>query len=353
MSFEPPFCPNSVCVAHENPPAGIWWTRRGAYRPKCRTTPVPRFRCDLCERGFSRQTFRHDYRDHRPDVNTALFQQLVSGVGLRQGARNVGIDVRAALQKLRKFAATLAQLHDNLSPGLPAGRTFLLDEEETFERSKGLPLTMPVLIERDSWFVVACAVSSIRRLAREGSGLRRYQELHEAANGRRKDASRSAVRKVLEALARRLPAGALAMHTDEKSAYPRLLTAVFGDRVEHETTPGSAARTKWNPLFAINTTMAMTRDNNGRLRRRSWLHSKRAADLVSQMALFTVYRNYMRKRFNRDPRGTTPAKVLGLLPRAMTGREALAWRQVWGERSPHPFSADGAHPVGRAWSQRA
>lgn len=353
MSFEPPFCPNSACVAHESPPEGVWWTRRGVYRPKCRAQPVPRFRCDLCERGFSRQTFRHDYRDHRPEVNATLFQQLVSGVGLRQGARNVGIDIRAAVQKLRKFAATLAKLHDNLSPELPSGRTFLLDEEEAFERSRGLPLTMPVLIERDSWLIVSAAVAPIRRLARDGSRLRCYQEDYEAQNGRRKDASRAAVRRVLEALARRVPAGAVAMHTDEKSAYPALLKAVFGKRIEHATTPGSAPRTKWNPLFAISTTMAMTRDNNGRLRRRSWLHSKRAEELGHQMALFTVYRNYIRKRFNRDPRGTTPAKVLGLLPRAMTGREALAWRQIWGARSPHPFSPGGSHPVGRPWPQPA
>ena len=141
------------------------------------------------------------------------------------------------------------------------------------------------------------------------------------------------------------------LRTDQKSSYATLVRQVFGGAAKHQTTSGKARRNKHNPLFPINTTLAMTRDNNGRLRRRSWLVSKRCSCLQQQMCLFLVYRNYVRYRFNRDAWNDTPAKMLGLLPRALQLREVLAWRQDWGRRSIHPMSSTAKRTV--AAEQRA
>ena len=344
MSFVPPRCPERCCEAHRQP-KGVWFRRVGYYESKCRTEPIQRFRCRLCGRGFSRQTFRHDCGDRKPDCNEPLLKLLTSGVGLRQAGRVVGLDIHSVQGKLRKFARTLRLLHSNLSTRLPAGRTFVLDEEETFEQDKIWPLTMPVLIERETWFVVAATAGPIRRLARRRSHRRKRQDAHERENGRRADESRICVKDTLLELKLRLGCGKLTLHSDEKSSYQTLVRQVFGEAATHERTPGSAPRSVSNPLFPINTTLAMTRDNNGRLRRRSWLVSKKCRCLIQQMRLFLVYRNYMRRRFNRDGLEDTPAKFLGLLPRALRGHEALAWRQDWGSLSPHPMSPTGQRTV--------
>jgi hypothetical protein len=91
--------------------------------------------------------------------------------------------------------------------------------------------------------------------------------------------------------------------------------------------------------------MAMTRDNMGRLRRRSWLVTKVGEQLHNHLALFTVYRNYVRQRFNRDRKKETPARILKLLPRQLFEHEVLAWRQDWGDRSIHPMSLSGSKTV--------
>jgi hypothetical protein len=104
-------------------------------------------------------------------------------------------------------------------------------------------------------------------------------------------------------------------------------------------------RNTHNPLFPINTTLAMTRDNCGRLRRRSWLVTKKAERLQNHLHIFIIYRNYVRRRFNRDKETDTPAKFLGLLPRNLHRCEVLAWRQDWGDRSIHPMSRHGSHTV--------
>ncbi|MCR9247139.1 MAG: hypothetical protein NXI31_19070 [bacterium] len=83
----------------------------------------------------------------------------------------------------------------------------------------------------------------------------------------------------------------------------------------------------------------MSRDNNGRLRRKSWLASKRSRRLRAQLQIFMVYRNYVRQRFNRDAdRTVSSASWLGIVPRAMRISEVMRWRQDWGKLSPHPLS---------------
>ncbi|MFN3239879.1 MAG: hypothetical protein ACE37K_00005 [Planctomycetota bacterium] len=188
---------------------------------------------------------------------------------------------------MRKIARTCAGLHRNLSQRLPSGGDYVLDEEETYEGSSIRTLTVPILIERKSWFLVAADTAPIRRLARRGTTRRAWQDAHEQQHGRRPDRSRECVEGVLRELDRRCT-GQLGLHTDKKASYARSCKKVFGDRATHTTTSGTEARTIRNPLFPINATIAMSRDNCGRLRRKSWLVSKAARWLKAQLDLFAV-----------------------------------------------------------------
>ncbi len=346
MSFVPPRCPHGSCPNHSRPRAGFY-RNHGYYRPRCRRRPVPRFRCRFCLRTFSRQTFRYDYRDRYPHTNAPLFALLTGGVGLRQAGRTLGLDVHSVQDKLRKLGRHCQQLHDNLSPSLPSERTYLLDEEETYEGASIRPLTMPVMIERDTWFVVATAVGSIRRAAPAGTARRRRQAEDERKHGRRRDESSRRVRETMKQLQRRLPAGRFVLQTDQKASYATIAHGLFGSRVRHETTSSRRVRTTHNPLFPINVTLAMTRDNCGRLRRRSWLVTKKASRLRAHLHVFTVYRNYVRYRFNTDRAHECPAWFLKLLPRALRSREVLAWRQDWQQTSIHPISRSGRRCIAR------
>lgn len=344
MAFTPPRCPHQGCERHTRPEPGFF-RRRGYYFPACRPEGVPRFVCKSCRRTFSRQTFRYDYRDRRPHDNVPLYLHLISGCGMRQAGRDLGMDVHAVQRKQRKMAGMLSSLHGNLCQRLAAGRTWLLDEEETYEQASIRPLTMPVLIDKETWFVVATAVGPIRRLAPAGSARRERQDRDEKQHGRRPDHSSRCVRRVLKKLAKLVPEGAIVLHTDQKASYATIARSVFGDRLEHVTTAGTLIRDTHNPLFSINVTLAMTRDNCGRLRRKSWLVTKLAERLQDHLALFTVYRNYVRRRFNRDQEHETAAFLLGLLPRQLRRSEILAWRQDWDDRSIHPMSADASRTV--------
>ena len=119
----------------------------GTYHPKCRAHPVPRFRCRACRRTFSRQTFRMDYRDHKPDRNAWVVTLLCSGIGLRQTARIVGLTAKNTEKKFRKIGRHLRRLNGNLRGPLPLGARLQFDELETYEgRRSTRPLTLPILI---------------------------------------------------------------------------------------------------------------------------------------------------------------------------------------------------------------
>ncbi|MEM9802935.1 MAG: hypothetical protein AAGA20_21600, partial [Planctomycetota bacterium] len=111
--FQPPRCPNPHCPEFKAPTPGFF-TREGYYQPKCRAHPVPRFRCRTCGRGFSRQTFRADYRDHKPHVNAQVVKLLTHGTGFRGAARLVGLSRRCLELKARKISRNARWLDHNL-----------------------------------------------------------------------------------------------------------------------------------------------------------------------------------------------------------------------------------------------
>ena len=336
--FEPPRCPNFSCPMFRDPKPRFF-LRKGFYLPKCRSVPVPRFRCKGCGLGFSRQTFRVDYRDHKPHLNAPLVRLLASGLGLRQSARILPMARKSTEMKFRKMARQLSFLQGNLREQFPVGSEFELDELITFETCKVTrPLALPVLIEAKSLLVVAAEPATLRPFgkttARRTTKIEKYEERH----GRRPDRSRRSILRVLASAGRwtrHLPK--VVLRTDKKDLYRTLAQQVFGEaRIEHLQFSSRLPRSPANPIFRINLTAAIARDLNGRLRRRSWLASKQRHFLELQLGIFMTYRNFVRRRVNQDER--TPAVALGWLDQGLTTEQLLGWRQDWRKRSGHPLS---------------
>ena len=339
--FDPPRCPNRTCAKHARP-SPRFFVRKGFYAVKCRAHRVPRFRCRACGRGFSRQTFRMDYRDHRPHLNARVFLALATGIGLRQTARNVGLSQRCTELKWRKIARHLRRLNLTLRRPLSSDASFELDEFETFEtRRNTRPLTLPMLIEKRSRYIIWAESASIRPSGGMSEARKRAIREDERKLGKRRNCSKRGIARTLRrgaALAGKMKC--VMLFTDEKSTYPKLARQAFGaSRLLHQRTSSKLARETWNPLFPINNTEAMARDHMGRMRRESWLVSKKRRYLDLALQVWMSYRNYVRRRFNYDKE--SPAQKLGFVDRRMTPEEVLTWRQDWREESIHPLSRSG------------
>jgi len=339
--FKPPFCPYRACSGHSSP-SQTFCVRHGKYSPTCRPHPVQRYRCRTCGRTFSRQTFRADYRDHRPDLNPRLFELLASGIGLRQSARTLRLSLRCTELKFRKIARHLRRLNLNLRRPLREATRFHFDELETYEEHRGArPLSVPVLVVSESRYIVWAESAPIRPRGRMSEKRREAVKKAEKRHGRRRDLSRRSTARTLQRgveMTRDVPA--VTLETDEKSTYPHLARKAFGrNRLRHNRTSSQLVRATWNPLFAVNHEEALMRDLMGRLRRESWLVSKKRRYLDLGLQLHMAYRNLIRRRFNRDE--ASPATLMGFTPRCLTTNEALSWRQEAGGRSVHPLSRRG------------
>ena len=335
--FQPPFCPYRKCRAHAAP-GPRFYLRHGSFHPRCRAHPVPRFRCRTCLRTFSRQTFRADYRDHRPDLNAALLRALARGSGLREASRQLGLSLRCTELKARKIGRHLRRLNLTLRGRLPEGSRLVFDELETYEtRRNTRPLTVPFLVEGESLFIVWAESAPIRPSGKMSKARKAAIAEDRARFGPRKDLSRQSIMRTLERGAAMLHTDqGVLIDTDEKSTYAGLLRKVFGGRLlGHRKTNSLVLRATWNPLFPVNSEEARARDMMGRIRRESWLVSKARRWLDIGLQVHMAYRNYVRRRSN--PEEASPAMRLGILKRRLRPEELLSWRQSWGARSPLPM----------------
>jgi len=345
--FKPFCCPYRACSQHRAP-TNNFYVRFGSYRAKCRPRPVPRFKCRHCLRTFSRQTFRTDYRDQKPHLNAPLFSMIASGIGIRQCSRVLKLSAQCTEHKLRKIGRHLRRANLNLQGQLPLDAELHFDELESYEGERNTrPLSIPVLIESRTRFIIWAESATIRPRGKMSPN--RLQKIQNAdlKYGKRKDLSRRSIRRALARGARLTQASeSVTLSTDEKSSYPGLAKEAFGKgRLIHRKTNSRLIRTVWNPLFAINHEEAIMRDLMGRLRRESWLVSKKRRYLDLALHVHIAFRNLVRTRFNYDEE--SPAQALGFLPQKLTPTQLLGWRQDWGPRSLHPLSMTGSYTVER------
>jgi len=328
-AFVPTHCPRRDCPSTTT--GHFRWQHRGTYTRRCDGRPVPRFLCRECRRFFSSQTFRLDYRLKRPRLHLDLYALLVSKVTHRQAARLLGCTRGSVARRLELLggharAFHLRQLERVRRRGGLTG-TFQLDELETFEHDRRLsPLTVPVLIERGSYFVLSAQAAPLPARGRLSPARREKKALRDRLQGLRRSGSREAVRASLERLAGvHAGEGPVVVETDFKSTYASELERLFGERIVHLRYASSLPRKHGYPLFPINHTLAMLRDGVSRLVRRTWAASKKAACLERHLWIWIAWRNYVRGVTNQAP-WTTPAMALGVLERRLEIAELCAWR---------------------------
>ncbi len=335
MSFQPAFCPHPCCPSSRGTP--FTYHQRGFFQRRCDKKIVPRFLCLACSRGFSEQTFRVNYRLKRPQLLKPLYDDRISKVTHRQSARNHACSRTTEERHFRRISLHCEAFHGlRLDEVVARGGiegVFSLDELETYEHHRTQkPVTVPILIERESGFVIDARVGTLpargklgdaraRRPAREGEG-----EGNSDGDGPRKSESRRVVKDALNRLREFSPKDRpLCVLTDRKQSNASLLQELFGERCRHERTSSTRRRYPSNPLWPINHTLARLRDGISRLVRETWAAAKKRRWLAGQLAIWICYRNYVRGRTNREPE-TTPAMALGVQRVRWEVPQLLEWR---------------------------
>ena len=339
QSWSPPFCPNPACDSHAH--SGTWrFKKSGFYARLHGPRRVQRYACRSCGRNFSSQTFSTTYWLKSARLLAPLFHRLLGCSALRQIAREFGHAHSTVQRQSERLGRHCLLALEALGPRGAPSEPLVLDGFRTFEHSQYWPYDLNLLVGA-SHYVYGFSDAELRR-----SGTMRPAQVGkraalEAVCGRPDpQATRHAVE---ELVGRVVPIGTeVEITTDAHAAYPQAFARLPGRRIVHRTRSSKEPRTPSNPLFPANLADLLLRHTSANHKRETIAFSKRRQGAVYRVAVWAVWRNFMKSR-SENRRDAPPAVVLGLRATRLTTRELLAvrrfpWRHAlapWVERAYH------------------
>jgi hypothetical protein len=130
------------------------------------------------------------------------------------------------------------------------------------------------------------------------------------------------VRELLQSVISERPV--LIIRSDDHRAYPSAIRAI-GRSITHRVTSSKRRRDQRNPLWEVNLLDLMIRHSTAAHKRETIAWAKRRQASIEKLAIFQVWRNYMKKRWEKGAR-ETPAMLLGLAERPWRLRDVLSHR---------------------------
>ncbi|HET6462580.1 MAG TPA: hypothetical protein VFH33_02170 [Candidatus Krumholzibacteria bacterium] len=304
----PPHCPNPNC-AYFNTLSRDWrYKRKGFYSRQTTPHRIQRFTCLACRRHFSTQTFSTSYWQKRPDLAEQIIMSLVGCSGNRQIARALRCNPETVAHQIARLGRHCLLVQNQELQRIPVLNEIAIDGFETFELSQYFPFHHNVAVDVASGYFIYHTDSPLRRKGRMRPAQKRRRAQLELALGRAPArAVEDGVRELL------VPLVSSVIRSDDHRAYPRAIRAQ-GRAVTHRITSSTERRDGHNPLWEINFLDGMIRHSTAAHKRETWAWAKRRQSSIERLAVFQVWRNYMKRRWEKnEPR--TPAMLLGLADR--------------------------------------
>lgn len=321
--WQPPFCPNSDCKHHNNLQGDWPFKRHGFFLRRTQPRRIQRFRCKVCGVTFSAQTFAVTYYLKRPDILPRLLTKIVGGMANRQIADDLKTAPATVDDQVDRLGRHCLLLHHRIIADLPQRRDIVVDGFESFELSQYHPFHFHLAVDCDSGLFLSFTDSPLRRKGRMTAQQRRKCQQLEDTFGR---PDPQAVRKDMQQLLQRVirPGSEVTVRSDDHRAYRPAIRSVAA-RIRHEVTSSRDHRDRHNALYENNLLDLLIRHGQANHKRETIAWAKRRQRSALRLAIFLVWRNYMRMRWRKNCR-QTPAMQAGLLPQALSVPDILGRR---------------------------
>jgi hypothetical protein len=229
-------------------------------------------------------------------MNRRVLVLLSSSVTQRRCARILRVNLKTVVRKF-VFLERLGKRHrlerlESISRGEQQLMALHFDEMESFERSKCLPLSIPIAVEPGTRKILSFRVGSMPAKGPLAAvSLKKY--------GPREDHRPRLAMEVFSELKPVLDERAT-ITTDQNPKYPGWIKPHFpkGKHVRVKgrrgcvVGQGELKRIGFDPLFDLNHTCAMIRANISRLVRRTWCTTKRPDRLAAHLEIYAYYHNH-------------------------------------------------------------
>jgi hypothetical protein len=273
--------------------------KNGTYvRASDRKTLI-RYKCPACKITMSETFFSIDYRLRKRAINQATFKALCSGVSQRRCGFLVDIKAIGIARRVVRFGNCAAFNLEAYRKTRPLATVVQIDEMESFEHTKCKPLTMPIAVEQGTRKILSLRVGSI---AAKG----KLAEISRAKYGRRVCQRKACLKAVLKELSSCFLSTGI-IKSDESKHYPKPIGETFPHATHKSfkgrrgcvTGQGEMKRGGFDPIFSLNHSYAMFRDNLKTLSRRTWCTCKRPDRLQLLMFMYAWFHNLWLDRKKR------------------------------------------------------
>jgi len=355
-NWVPPHCPSPNCKYHNDSQSEWRFKRAGYYLRKAHPRRIRRFRCLHCGVNFSAQTFSTTYWLRRNDVLPQLMTKVVGGMCNSQIATDLGVSPATIDRQIYRLGRHCLLFHLEKMKRRPRLIEIVFDSFVTFEYSQYHPYHVHLAVDRASGFIPFFTDSEVRR-----SGRMTDEQIQKRAELEKRDGrpDPQAVRKDVHQLLEYVTRGSdeMTVHSDDHKAYPRAMRRL-ACRIRHIVTSSEDHRDRWNRLYEINLLDLLIRHAEAEHKRETIAYSKRRNCGVLRLAIFLVWKNYLRfKRVRKCKQ--TPAMLVGMCDRRLTVTEVLGrrlfvaqigleerWRQYyWQEIGTRPLKINRRHEL--------
>ena len=339
-SFRPPFCPRPECPQHRpSTDRPLRFERDGFYTRKIDRRRVPRFRCSVCGKGLSLQTFAFSYCLKLPELSVPIAAGLNAGSAHRQLARSLGCAHSTVTRRAARLGRHALLVNAKARQDIRRiAEPIVFDHFETFEVTQDLPVGIGTAVGHRSWFVYDLEPARHRRTGRMSARQKaRMRGLYEKIGAPPRNAYFLSCRSFLDRMLD-LAGDGFELFSDGHSDYRRALARhPHRSAVDHRVFPNPKRGPKGSPrspeairrdraMFPVDLLHGILRHTCAHHRRETIAFGRRINALMERLHLTVVWRNWVKGRSERKPDRTTPAMVLGLADRPLTWRQILRRR---------------------------
>jgi len=249
--------------------------------------------------------------------------KVVGGMANRQIARDLRVNPVTIDRHISRLARQCMLFHRKVIRSMKRLDTIIIDGFESFEFSQYFPFQHHVAVEAETGFFVSFSDSELRRKGRMTPSQKLRRSELEKRLGR---PDPRAIEKDIHLLLEDALTGLryAIVRSDDHWAYP-LAIKKLNVNITHLVTKSRERRTTRNPLWEVNLLDLLIRHSQANHKRETISWSKRRQASSEKLAIFLVWKNYIKKR--REKRGKdTPAMLKGLMTHPLRVEDILSER---------------------------
>jgi len=291
-------CPNKSCkVFHQT----IFQVKDGHFYRRDDSRKIQRYKCKICQSRYSKSTHTLEFAQKKRRLNKVIKCNLASGMSMRSCAYNLNLS-RKTIE--RKFVYLAKKARMNQKTLLKQWKQNPINEVQFDDlissvHTKLKPISISVVVDPSTYKILGAQVSEIPAFGK-------IAEISRRKYGRRQNQHPKVLSKLLFDLKDTISSVAL-FKTDEHKRYSEIIAEHF-PRARHQTYKGLPASIvgmgelktkKYDPLFAINHTLASFRGGMNRFFRRTWCTSKTLKHTQDHIDIFIDYYNERKEMMRR------------------------------------------------------